>query len=145
MMPYNRSSLDGVMDLSVGAMVSTTTPNWNITTPEVAPALAPDPWSIVAQETRSPEIAKILNNNITDKSLLIILDKIEKTLNSIEAAEKRSSLHGDTAFIVASAALVFFMTPGLGYFYSGMARSRTALSLILICFLSMAVVLVQVK
>lgn len=60
------------------------------------------------------------------------------------SAEQRATLHGDTSFVILSAALVFFMTPGLGYFYSGMARSNTALSLIFICFLSMAVVLLQV-
>lgn len=63
----------------------------------------------------------------------------------ISAAEKRSYLRGDTTFVFMSAALVFIMTPGLGYFYSGMARSKTALSLIMICFLTMAVVLLQVK
>lgn len=62
----------------------------------------------------------------------------------IRDAEQRATLHGDTAFVILSAALVFFMTPGLGYFYSGMARSKNALSLIFICFLCMAVVLIQV-
>lgn len=63
----------------------------------------------------------------------------------IEEAEKRATLHGDTTFVFMSAALVFIMTPGLGYFYSGMARSKTALSLIMLCFLTMAVVLIQVQ
>lgn len=62
---------------------------------------------------------------------------------AIMAAIKDAKLHGDTSFVIINAALVFFMTPGLGYFYSGMARSNTALSLILISFLSMAVVLIQ--
>lgn len=61
------------------------------------------------------------------------------------AAEKRSYIRGDTTFVFMSAALVFIMTPGLGYFYSGMARSKTALSLIMLCFLTMAVVLLQVN
>lgn len=67
------------------------------------------------------------------------------TLDRIDEAEKRATLHADTSFVFMSAALVFIMTPGLGYFYSGMARSKTALSLIMICFLTMAVVFVQVK
>jgi Amt family ammonium transporter len=62
---------------------------------------------------------------------------------AIAEFEARATLHGDQGFVVLSAALVFFMTPGLGYFYSGMARSKNALSLIFLCFLSMAVVLVQ--
>lgn len=67
------------------------------------------------------------------------------TLDPILEAEKRATLHADTCFVFMSAALVFIMTPGLGYFYSGMARSKTALSLIMICFLTMAVVFVQVR
>ena len=35
---------------------------------------------------------------------------------------------GDTAFIVVSAALVLFMTPGLALFYGGLVRSKNVLS-----------------
>ncbi|KXS17731.1 ammonium transporter 1 [Gonapodya prolifera JEL478] len=35
------------------------------------------------------------------------------------------------------------MTPGLGYYYSGMARSKNALTLIMLCFMSFAVVTIQ--
>lgn len=52
---------------------------------------------------------------------------------------------GNTAFMLASTALVFLMIPGVGYFYSGMARRKTALSLIMLCCWSMAVVSVQVS
>ncbi|CAG8752750.1 37514_t:CDS:1, partial [Gigaspora margarita] len=48
--------------------------------------------------------------------------------------------HGDIAWVLASTALVFIMVPGIGYFYSGMARSKNALSLILLSVLSVAVV-----
>ncbi|KAF0483985.1 ammonium transporter 1 [Gigaspora margarita] len=51
--------------------------------------------------------------------------------------------HGDIAWVLASTALVFIMVPGIGYFYSGMARSKNALSLILLSVLSVAVVSVQ--
>ncbi|KAI9029247.1 ammonium transporter AmtB-like domain-containing protein [Hyaloraphidium curvatum] len=40
-------------------------------------------------------------------------------------------------------ALVFLMIPGLGYFYSGLARLRHALSLVFMCFLSITVVAIQ--
>ena len=30
---------------------------------------------------------------------------------------------GDTAWVLASSALVLFMTPGLAFFYGGMVRS----------------------
>ncbi|KAJ1724482.1 hypothetical protein LPJ53_001252 [Coemansia erecta] len=50
---------------------------------------------------------------------------------------------GDTAWILVSAALVFIMSPGVGYFYSGMARSKNAVSLVFLCMVAMAVVSVQ--
>nr|AGO45860.1 ammonium transporter 1 [Geosiphon pyriformis] len=50
---------------------------------------------------------------------------------------------GDTGFVLISTALVWFMIPGAGYFYSGMAHRKNALSLILLCMVSVAVVTVQ--
>jgi len=50
---------------------------------------------------------------------------------------------GDTGFIIVATAMCFLMVPGLGYFYSGLARRKSALSLIFICFLSYAVVSFQ--
>ncbi|CAG8631416.1 7398_t:CDS:2 [Gigaspora margarita] len=50
---------------------------------------------------------------------------------------------GDIAWVMASTALVFLMIPGVGYFYSGMARSKNALSLIMLSVLSAAVVSFQ--
>ncbi|KAJ1677301.1 hypothetical protein EV182_006454, partial [Spiromyces aspiralis] len=50
---------------------------------------------------------------------------------------------GDTAWILASTALVFIMIPGLGYFYSGMARSKNAVSLVFLCMVALAVVSFQ--
>ncbi|MDR0851331.1 MAG: ammonia permease, partial [Clostridiales Family XIII bacterium] len=35
---------------------------------------------------------------------------------------------GDTAFIIVSAALVFIMTPGLGFFYGGLGRRKNVVS-----------------
>jgi ammonia channel protein AmtB len=34
--------------------------------------------------------------------------------------------NGDQAWVLASTTLVFLMIPGVGYFYSGMARSKNA-------------------
>ena len=47
---------------------------------------------------------------------------------------------GDTAWILTSTALVFIMIPGLGFFYAGMARSHSALSLIFLSMLALAIV-----
>ncbi|KAJ2796711.1 hypothetical protein H4R20_005444 [Coemansia guatemalensis] len=49
----------------------------------------------------------------------------------------------DTSWILVSAALVFIMSPGVGYFYSGMARSKNAVSMVFLCMIAMAVVSVQ--
>ncbi|KXN70069.1 ammonium transporter 2 [Conidiobolus coronatus NRRL 28638] len=51
--------------------------------------------------------------------------------------------HGDAAWILTSTALVFLMIPGLGYFYSGMAQTKNALSLITICCVSIAIVAIE--
>ncbi|KAF9390495.1 hypothetical protein CPB97_009087 [Podila verticillata] len=50
---------------------------------------------------------------------------------------------GDIAWTLASTALVWLMIPGIGYFYSGMARSKNALSLIMLSCCSVAVVTFQ--
>ncbi|KAK9474947.1 ammonium transporter AmtB-like domain-containing protein [Dipodascopsis tothii] len=48
---------------------------------------------------------------------------------------------GDTAYVMVSAAMVFIMVPGLGFLYSGLARRKSALSLIWACMMggSMAI------
>lgn len=38
---------------------------------------------------------------------------------------------GDTAWVLASAALVLFMTPGLAFFYGGMVRSKNVLAMLM--------------
>lgn len=48
-----------------------------------------------------------------------------------------------SSYITMASALVFLMTPGLGLFYSGLSRSKNALSLIMICMLALAVVTLQ--
>jgi Amt family ammonium transporter len=46
----------------------------------------------------------------------------------------------DTAWVLISAALVLFMTPGLALFYGGMVRSKNALSTFMHSFMAMGVV-----
>ena len=38
---------------------------------------------------------------------------------------------GDTAWVLAAAALVMFMTPGLAFFYGGMVRARNVLTMLM--------------
>jgi ammonium transporter, Amt family len=52
---------------------------------------------------------------------------------------------GDAAWVLTSTAFVMLMVPGVGYFYSGLARSKNALSLIMLSILSLAVVSFQVS
>lgn len=40
---------------------------------------------------------------------------------------------GDTAFMIISAALVFFMTPGLAFFYGGLVRRKNVVNTMMGC------------
>ena len=46
---------------------------------------------------------------------------------------------GDTAWVLASAALVLFMTPGLAIFYGGMVRTKSVLNMMMMSFGAMGV------
>ena len=50
---------------------------------------------------------------------------------------------GDTAWVLASAALVMLMTPGLGLFYGGMVRRKNVLGTIMQSFFLVALISVQ--
>jgi Amt family ammonium transporter len=47
---------------------------------------------------------------------------------------------GDTAWVLTSAALVLFMTPGLAIFYGGMVRAKNVLAMLMQNFFSMGLV-----
>jgi Amt family ammonium transporter len=49
---------------------------------------------------------------------------------------------GDTAWLLASAALVMFMTPGLAFFYGGLVRAKNVLGTIMQSFIALALVTV---
>ena len=50
---------------------------------------------------------------------------------------------GNTAWVLAAAALVMFMTPGLGFFYAGFTRSKNVLATIMQSFIVVGLVGVQ--
>ena len=50
---------------------------------------------------------------------------------------------GDTAWVLISAALVFLMTPGLGFFYGGMVRSKNVLTTIMQSLFIVAMIFVE--
>ena len=45
---------------------------------------------------------------------------------------------GDTAWVLASTALVLFMTPGLALFYGGMVRAKNVLAMLMQNFFAWA-------
>ena len=51
-----------------------------------------------------------------------------------EAELLKAAADGDLAWVLISAALVLFMTPGLAFFYGGMDRSRNVLNMLMMNF-----------
>jgi ammonium transporter, Amt family len=47
---------------------------------------------------------------------------------------------GDTAWVLTSAALVLFMTPGLAFFYGGLSRQKSVLNMMMMSFGSIGIV-----
>lgn len=47
---------------------------------------------------------------------------------------------GDTAWILASTALVMFMTPGVGFFYGGLVRKKNIVSMIAMSFVAFVII-----
>ena len=50
---------------------------------------------------------------------------------------------GDTAWLLASAALVMLMTPALGFFYGGLVRRKNVLATIMHSFFILCLISVQ--
>jgi ammonium transporter, Amt family len=61
----------------------------------------------------------------------------------LEAAVKAAQSAGDTAWVLASAALVMLMTPGLALFYGGLVRPKNVLSTLMHSFFILALISVQ--
>ena len=47
---------------------------------------------------------------------------------------------GDTAWVLASTALVLLMTPGLAFFYGGMVRAKSVLNMMMMSMITIAIV-----
>jgi Amt family ammonium transporter len=66
------------------------------------------------------------------------------TLSGAASASEGTGIDtGDTAWILASAALVLLMTPGLAMFYGGMVRRKNVLGTLMHSFVAIAVISVQ--
>ena len=46
---------------------------------------------------------------------------------------------GDTAWMLASTALVLLMVPGLAFFYGGMVRAKSVLNIMMMVFYALAI------
>jgi Amt family ammonium transporter len=60
--------------------------------------------------------------------------------DAIAAAESAGIAAGATAWVLTSAALVAFMTPGLAFFYGGMVRSKNVLGMLMQNFFAMGLI-----
>ncbi|CAJ0914655.1 609_t:CDS:2 [Entrophospora sp. SA101] len=63
------------------------------------------------------------------------------TLQQVE--QTPLDMGANIGWVLLSTALVWLMIPGLGFFYSGLARRKNALSLVFMCILSIPIVSFQ--
>ena len=47
---------------------------------------------------------------------------------------------GDTAWVLASTAMVLLMTPGLAFFYGGMTKAKSTLNMMMMSFITICIV-----
>ena len=59
---------------------------------------------------------------------------------NVQKAIDAAGASGTTAWVLASAALVLFMTPGLAFFYGGMTRSKSVLNMLMMSFSAIGIV-----
>ena len=63
------------------------------------------------------------------------------TFMKVEATMEEIILNsGDTAWVLASTALVLLMTPGLAFFYGGMVRTKSVLNMMMMSFITIGIV-----
>jgi Amt family ammonium transporter len=65
----------------------------------------------------------------------------EAAAAAVAAAPKIDT--GDTAWVLTSAALVLFMTPGLAFFYGGLVRRKNVLSILMQCYIALCIITLQ--
>jgi ammonium transporter, Amt family len=61
-------------------------------------------------------------------------------VTSFALADEVVTSSGDTAWVLVSAALVLLMTPGLAFFYGGMVRAKSVLNMLMMSFVTIAIV-----
>lgn len=68
---------------------------------------------------------------------------IEQVSAAAENAAEAAIDTGDTSWVLISAALVMLMTPGLAFFYGGLVRKKNILSVLMQCFMVLAIISLQ--
>jgi len=101
------------------------------------PTLKPKPHIYFTTRSVRPS-TKFFQFPITSPAIMESTPKSSPSVGDVS-----SIISADTAFIIICTAFVWFMIPGVGFFYSGLARSKNSLSLILICFWCIALVSLQ--
>ncbi len=91
---------------------------------------------------RRPQEEK-MKTNIKSKYIYIYIAMVLLLLAAPVLADAPKVDSGDTAWVLASSALVMIMTPALGLFYGGMARKKNVLSTIMFSFVILALISVQ--
>lgn len=78
------------------------------------------------------------------KKIVSLLSLLALMAPTVFAADGSGTIDtGNTAWVLISAALVFIMTPGLGFFYGGMVRSKNVLTTIMQSFFIVAMISVE--
>jgi Amt family ammonium transporter len=88
-------------------------------------------------------VLKIKNMSRTRKILLLLLSLLIMGLFVIPTSTMENDLPingADTAWMLTATVLVFFMTPGLSFFYGGMVSKENIISTMLQSFISLGVV-----
>lgn len=93
-------------------------------------------------------LAEISNVNITEELLATLHAVLMPSAFKHSASDSSAIPFADigfasTAYILLCTALVMLMTPGVALLYSGLSRSKNALTIVMICFLSYAIVTIQ--
>lgn len=88
-------------------------------------------------------LAKILGLMFVPVSLYAE-EVVMPPINTVVQTTPSASINtGDTAWMLVSTALVFFMTPGLAFFYGGLVRKKNVLSILMQCFMMICLISIQ--
>ena len=65
---------------------------------------------------------------------------LHQAISLLSAADPIKLSPGDSAWMLASSALVLLMTPGLAFFYGGLTRAKSTLNMMMMSFITITIV-----